>query len=61
MLTFSEGAISRYENMQRRTLKVKKTDLQIAAVALEHNAAVVTRNARDFLRVPGSQILDWSQ
>ena len=34
-------------------MNVGSNDLKIAASALENNAIVVTRNARDFGRVPG--------
>jgi tRNA(fMet)-specific endonuclease VapC len=35
-------------------------DLKIAAVALVNNLTVLTRNRRDFARVPGLVIDDWS-
>lgn len=34
-------------------------DTLIAATALRHHAALVTRNVREFSRVPGLQCLNW--
>ena len=35
-------------------------DLLIAAQALARGAAIVTRNIREFSRVPGLRVIDWS-
>jgi tRNA(fMet)-specific endonuclease VapC len=34
--------------------------LKIAAVALANNIVLLTRNRRDFSRIPGLRIDDWS-
>jgi tRNA(fMet)-specific endonuclease VapC len=34
-------------------------DTLIAATALRHQASLVTRNVREFARVPGLQVLNW--
>jgi tRNA(fMet)-specific endonuclease VapC len=60
IISFSEPAILRYEELRRAKLAVKKMDLRIAAVALEHRAIVVTRNLRDFQQVPGLTVQDWT-
>lgn len=60
VITFETPAIRRYESLRKLKLNVRKMDLRIAAVVLEKNATLVTRNTRDFAQVPGLQIVDWS-
>jgi tRNA(fMet)-specific endonuclease VapC len=47
--------------MKRRKLKLGKMDLRIAATVLERAAILVTRNVRDFQRVPGLRTEDWTK
>ena len=61
ILTYNERAMERYDNLRKRKVKIKRTDLRIAATVLEHGAILVTRNLRDFKQVPGLQIEDWTQ
>ena len=61
ILGFSQDAIVTYRNLLSQKLNIGKMDLRIAAIALECNATVVTRNARDFGRVPALTIADQSQ
>lgn len=61
VLPFSLPAILRYRQLKASKVKVSKKDLCIAAIAVEFNVTVVTRNVSDFSRVPGLIIEDWSK
>lgn len=43
-----------------RSQPIGERDLLIAATALAHGLAVVTRNVREFRRVPGLAVEDWA-
>lgn len=63
-LSFNDQATESYGRI-RTALAVRGTpigpnDLIIAAIAVAHNAMLVTHNAREFSRVPGLQVEDWS-
>ena len=60
ILPFNEQAIVRFASLRILKLNVGANDSRIASVALEHNLIVVTRNIRDFGRVPGIVTEDWS-
>jgi tRNA(fMet)-specific endonuclease VapC len=60
ILSFPVPAILRYEGLKAMRLNVGAMDLRIAAIALESGCILVTRNTRDFRRVPGLVIEDWS-
>ena len=49
-----------YQQLRGMRLGVGSQDLHIAAVALVNNLTVVTRNRRDFGRIPGLALADWS-
>ena len=60
ILSFTKPAILRFKDLHALKLGVAKMDLRIAAVTLETGGTVVTRNRRDFQKVPGIPIEDWS-
>jgi tRNA(fMet)-specific endonuclease VapC len=60
LLAFPEPAILRFEHLRSLRLNVGHMDLRLAAIALQLRLTVVTRNRRDFGRVPGLNIEDWS-
>lgn len=60
VVTMTVPALDRFEQLKKSKLNVAGNDLRIAAIALESGATVVTRNLRDFGRVPGLMVVDWS-
>jgi tRNA(fMet)-specific endonuclease VapC len=60
ILPYTESAIARVAQLKALRLNVRLMDLRIASIALENAAVVVTRNQRDFRRVPGLSVDDWS-
>jgi tRNA(fMet)-specific endonuclease VapC len=60
ILSFTKPAVTRFTQLLRLKLGVGKMDLRIAAVALENNGVVVTRNLRDFKRIPNLVVENWA-
>jgi len=57
---FTEPAIDRFESYRDQKLGVGAMDLRIAAIVVEHGGTLVTRNLRDFERVPGIELENWA-
>ena len=60
ILPFPESAILRFEQLLAARLGVGSNDLRIAAITLENAGILVSRNLRDFRRVPGLTAEDWT-
>jgi tRNA(fMet)-specific endonuclease VapC len=60
ILSFPEPAILRFEQLVAMKLNLGRMDLRIAAITLENGGILVTRNTRDFQRVPGLVVQDWT-
>jgi tRNA(fMet)-specific endonuclease VapC len=58
IVAYDQPAEHRFQ--QLRSLRVGTQDLKIASIALENQLIPVTRNRRDFARVPGLVLEDWS-
>ena len=55
----AEAAGALRAQLERAGTPIGPYDLQIAATALVHGLTVVTRNVREFARVPGLLVEDW--
>jgi tRNA(fMet)-specific endonuclease VapC len=60
VIPFTHSAMLRHRALLRLHRNVGSNDLKIAAVAIEFNATVITRNQRDFRQVAGLTLADWS-
>lgn len=61
VLPFTAAANAYYETLRRQGIRIGTQDLRIAAIVLSTNGTLVTRNWKDFRRVPGLRLEDWSQ
>ena len=60
VIGFDSKAAAEYEALRKSGIRMGTLDLRIAAIALAHDATVLTRNLSDFGQVPGLRVEDWS-
>ncbi len=60
IVAFDAASDARLQHLRMLRLRIGTPDLKIAAVALAYNLTLLTRNRRDFGRVPGLALDDWS-
>jgi len=60
VINFDQQAYGYFSELVRQRIRVGTQDLRIAAIALSQGGIIVTRNRKDFEKVPGLQIEDWT-
>lgn len=60
VLPFELPAAQLFDSLRAQRIRIGTMDLRIAASALIENMTVLTRNVRDFGRVPGLVVEDWT-
>ncbi len=60
ILDFDEAAFDTYNELLKQKIRIGTQDLRIRAIALCANGTLVTRNRRDFEKIPNLKIVDWS-
>jgi len=61
VLPFHRDAQDRFADLRHQRIRVATTDLRIACIALTAGATLLSRNLRDFRRVPGLTVEDWTR
>lgn len=60
VLPSDAAAAAVFDGLQAQRIRVATMDLRIAAIALSQGPILLTRNVRDFGRVPGLVTEDWT-
>ena len=59
-LPFTDTAATLFDQLRGQKLRLGTNDLCIAAIALSVGGVLVTRNSKDFRRIPGLVMEDWT-
>lgn len=60
VLDFDDRSAAVFQELLKQTIGVGPMDLKIASIALSLNATLLSRNLKDFRRVPGLRVEDWT-
>ncbi|AOX00319.1 nucleic acid-binding protein [Moorena producens PAL-8-15-08-1] len=60
ILDFDQAAYNCYQELIQQRIRIGSQDLRIASIVISVEGILVTRNRRDFERVPGLTIEDWT-
>jgi tRNA(fMet)-specific endonuclease VapC len=60
VLDFDDVAARIFQELRRARIRIGTMDLRIAAIVLSLDATLLSRNRRDFVKVPGLKIEDWT-
>lgn len=60
VVDYDARASKEYQRLTKLKVRIGAMDLKIAAIALVHEATLLSRNTADFRRVPGLRVEDWT-
>ncbi len=62
IVPFEDAAAAEFDRLRqiKGLKKIGRADLLIASIALANRATLVTRNLKDFQKVPGLQVENWA-
>jgi tRNA(fMet)-specific endonuclease VapC len=60
VVDFDESAAVQYQRLMAQRVRIGTMDLKIAAIAIASDAMLLSRNLRDFRKVPDLRVEDWT-
>lgn len=60
VLPFDAAPIAIFDGLRAQGIRLSTMDLRIASIALSRRLVLLTRNTRDFAKVPSLMIEDWT-
>lgn len=60
ILKFDQKAYTYYTELRSQKIRIGRQDLKIASIALATNSILITRNSRDFNKIPHLRFEDWA-
>ncbi len=60
VLEFTDDAAAEFQRLTNMRIRIGTQDRKIASIALAHDATLLSRNLRDFERVAGLRVEDWT-
>ena len=61
VLAWTADASGEYKQLRQARIRIGTMDLRIASIALTHDATLLSRNLRDFTKIPNLRVEDWLQ
>jgi tRNA(fMet)-specific endonuclease VapC len=59
VVLFDEQAASVFQGLRAQRIRIGTMDLKIAAIALAHDALLLSANLRDFQQIPNLRVANW--
>ncbi len=60
LVAFDQEAATLVRQFQKQRIQLGTMDMKIACIALVQEATLLSRNVKDFQRIPGLQVEDWT-
>ncbi|MBX9677228.1 MAG: type II toxin-antitoxin system VapC family toxin [Gemmataceae bacterium] len=59
VIPYNAAASAVFEGLRAKKIRVGTMDMRIAAIAVSQDATLVSRNLKDFKKIPGLKVEDW--